>query len=273
MNAAAAASWAQYMPRAIGLRDSGLACLGAGEQHGLLTSTRRRTLASHALVIISAGTGYFRCSTLDTRIGGPSWFWLFPGTWHEYGPDRVGWTEHWVLFEGVATRGYASYGAWSQSRPLTAGELPAGELTACFSALRVATAAPGQHGQLVAAGLVHRLIGAAAAACKHTEQHSAVQALVQAAAENLSVAERAARLGLRSGQLRKEVRDSTGVTPHELVLRTRLVRAQELLANSNLTVTEIAAQVGYDDPAYFSRLFTRRVGTSPIQFRRQEHRR
>lgn len=254
------------------MRDSGLACLGAGEQHSLLARARRRTLPSHALVIVNDGSGRFRCPTLDSRVVAPAWFWLFPGVWHEYGPDPTGWTEHWVLFEGVATRGYAAYGAWDEARPVHAGELSPAELSACFAALRAATTTPGQYGQLVAAALVHRLIGATTAARGPAQPCSAVQALVQGAAEDLSVAERAARVGLSPNQLRTEIRDTTGLTPHELVLRTRLSRAQELLAASDLTVTEISAQVGYDDPAYFSRLFTSRIGTSPTRFRLQQRR-
>src|SRR5215475_6385268 len=255
--------WAHYLPRAPGLRDSGLACLGAGEQMGLLTGTRLRTLASYALVIVSEGSGHFRDPSLDTRVVAPAWFWLFPGVWHEYGPDASGWTEHWVLFEGVGTRGYAAYNAWDQAQPMERAALPHGELAACFAALRTATATPGRYGQLAAAGLVQRLIGATVAVRAPRAPRSAVQALIQSAAENLSVAEHAARAEVTSRRLRAEVREATGLTPHELVLRTRLARAQELLADSDLTVMEVAAQVGYDDPAYFSRLFTRRVGMPP----------
>jgi AraC-like DNA-binding protein len=91
------------------------------------------------------------------------------------------------------------------------------------------------------------------------------------AAETLSVAERAVQLGLSEAQLRTEVLAATGLTPHELVLRTRLARAQQLLAESDLTVSEIAVQVGYDDPGYLSRLFVRRVGMSPTTFRQQHY--
>jgi AraC-like DNA-binding protein len=272
MSAARGERWSHYLPKAPGLRDSGLACLGAGEQASQVAVTRRRTLSSHALVVITEGSGFFRAAAVETPVVSPAWFWLFPGVWHEYGPGASGWTEHWILFEGIATRAYAAYGAWDQTRPLESGQLSPDELRACFSALRAATATPSRYGQLLAASVVHRLVGATVAARAPGTPRSAVQALVDGSAETLTVAERAAQLGISQRQLRTEVLAATGLTPHELVLRTRLARAQELLAESGLTVSEIAAQVGYDDPAFFSRLFVRRVGMSPTTFRRQQQR-
>ncbi|MFW0772587.1 helix-turn-helix domain-containing protein [Paenarthrobacter nitroguajacolicus] len=49
-------------------------------------------------------------------------------------------------------------------------------------------------------------------------------------------------------------------------------RAQSLLSDTNLPVQRIAKLSGYDDPAYFSRLFTKKTGFSPSQFRREHHR-
>ena len=54
----------------------------------------------------------------------------------------------------------------------------------------------------------------------------------------------------------------------ELVLRTRLSAAKALLAEEELSIAAVARQVGYEDPAYFSRLFAARTGESPRAFRR-----
>jgi YesN/AraC family two-component response regulator len=52
----------------------------------------------------------------------------------------------------------------------------------------------------------------------------------------------------------------------------RITKAQGLLAETTLDVGRIAALVGYDDPAYFSRVFTRRAGVAPTVFRQQQSR-
>ncbi len=72
--------------------------------------------------------------------------------------------------------------------------------------------------------------------------------------------------------LRAAVRRVAGCSPKDYLLGIRLGRAKELLAVTELPVAAVARRVGYDDPAYFSRLFTRRVGMAPIRFRAQEGR-
>jgi AraC-like DNA-binding protein len=84
----------------------------------------------------------------------------------------------------------------------------------------------------------------------------------------MSVQDYASELGLTVKELRDAVRRTTGSTPHELVLSTRLSNAKVLLAEEDLPVAVVARRVGYDDPAYFSRLFAARVGMSPVAFRR-----
>src|SRR5699024_11950040 len=102
------------------LRDGSLSCRGAGEQAGSLRHTRaRRRLATHALVFVTEGSGQFVGE--DGRRQGvqaPAVMWLFPGVPHDYGPDRQGWREHWVLFEGIGARAMESVGAWSRSAPV-----------------------------------------------------------------------------------------------------------------------------------------------------------
>ena len=82
--------------------------------------------------------------------------------------------------------------------------------------------------------------------------------------------EHAARLGIPLPELRGAVRRSTGEGVKEYLLGIRLSRAKELLARTDLPVAGVARRVGYEDPAYFSRLFSRRVGMAPVRFRAQQ---
>jgi AraC-like DNA-binding protein len=57
------------------------------------------------------------------------------------------------------------------------------------------------------------------------------------------------------------------VTPHEYLTRKRVERARELLAESELTVTEICFEVGFESLGSFSTLFHKIVGWSPSIYR------
>lgn len=60
---------------------------------------------------------------------------------------------------------------------------------------------------------------------------------------------------------------STGLTPHQYLLKCRTERAKRLLKSSNLSIATIAAQVGFVDQSHLARHFKRLVGVSPSQFR------
>lgn len=265
--------WRIFLPAARRLRETGLACVGAGA----VTTTaggapmRPRRLGCHAVVFVTTGTGWFGWGRRRRTVRAPAVLWLFPDIEHAYGPGPDGWSETWLMYEGVAAGGYAAYGLNDPDQPVIELEQPfAPTLAESFDELQALTGRPGTDAQLIAATLAHRVLGLAAAATRGPApaQTSLVAEITASSSEDLTVADRARRAAVSPARLREVVRQATGLTPHELILRTRISRAQHLLVSSDLTVAEIARQVGYEDPAYFSRLFTRRTGTSPRAFRR-----
>jgi AraC-like DNA-binding protein len=67
--------------------------------------------------------------------------------------------------------------------------------------------------------------------------------------------------------LMRVFRKATGQTPIEYLVRLRIQRAMEMLRNSNLSITEIAMEAGFNDSNYFTRQFRRVLGESPRAFR------
>ena len=68
-------------------------------------------------------------------------------------------------------------------------------------------------------------------------------------------------------QLFRKLKALTGHSPSELIRTYRLNRAKELLASTNLNISEIAYEVGFKDPAYFTRAFTKEFGLTPSAIR------
>lgn len=64
-------------------------------------------------------------------------------------------------------------------------------------------------------------------------------------------------------------KQSTGFSPIQYVIRRRLGLAQCYLASSDYTATQISTLVGYDNTNYFNTIFTKMVGTTPIQYRKR----
>ncbi|GAA0463640.1 AraC family transcriptional regulator [Streptomyces olivaceiscleroticus] len=87
-----------------------------------------------------------------------------------------------------------------------------------------------------------------------------------------SVRECADRLGVSPGHLTQAVRAATGRSPGQLLIAARVYRAQQLLAHTELPVRQVAARLGFADPAYFCRFFRRETGSSPGDFRKHHRR-
>jgi transcriptional regulator GlxA family with amidase domain len=62
---------------------------------------------------------------------------------------------------------------------------------------------------------------------------------------------------------------ATGMAPLEYVHHVRLEEAKQLLEAGDAPVEAVAVDVGYSDSSFFSRLFRRKVGMSPVQYRQR----
>jgi AraC-like DNA-binding protein len=74
-------------------------------------------------------------------------------------------------------------------------------------------------------------------------------------------------LAIGYSKFRKLFKRSTGKSPNQYHINLRLDKAKELLSTTNLNVTEVAYQLGFDSVFYFSRLFKKKNGVSPKSFR------
>ena len=59
----------------------------------------------------------------------------------------------------------------------------------------------------------------------------------------------------------------TGQTPHAYLANLRIDKARELLAETDLTVGEVGARVGYQSPSHFGKVFRQATGITPTAFR------
>lgn len=84
-----------------------------------------------------------------------------------------------------------------------------------------------------------------------------------------SVDEMAAAAGMSTPHFFDCFRRHAGCAPKLFLIRQRLQIATALMQQSDLTVNQIAQQVGYEDPYYFSRLFKRHTGQSPSAHRKE----
>ena len=87
--------------------------------------------------------------------------------------------------------------------------------------------------------------------------------------QDLSLARIAETVGMSAYYFSRALKKSTGFAPHAYVVQQRMTRAKKLLTETKISVTEIAAAVGYTNHCHFSTQFRKSVGVSPLAYRRK----
>lgn len=84
----------------------------------------------------------------------------------------------------------------------------------------------------------------------------------------ISVEQIAERMNMSRVQLYRKLKARTSCSPTDLMRRLRLKKAKELLAGTDLTVSEIAYKVGFSSVSYFSKCYRELYGNTPTETRK-----
>ncbi len=235
-----------------------------------------RTFDEYQVVYITRGRGVFEAKGVRRQtIEEGDVFVLFPGVWHRYAPDpKTGWDEQWAGFNGPLTERLLRAPFFRQKKPvLRIGVDEA--LRQRFLALvddieRDPAGTPfSSAGRLVEIlGLIQEKIQNVGANRRISGViREAQNRILRQAAEPVSFALLARALGVSYTTFRRSFKQQTGVSPAQFRHTIRINRACDLLSSTDLTVTEVAAQTGYDTVYYFSRAFKKKTGQTPSAFR------
>lgn len=84
--------------------------------------------------------------------------------------------------------------------------------------------------------------------------------------EDLAPSELAKHFNISLRQLQRQFREEADTTPTDFIRKIKLEKAAQLLVMSSKNIAEISYEVGFSDPAYFSRLFKKHFGQTPSEF-------
>ncbi|MGB8857656.1 MAG: AraC family transcriptional regulator, partial [Ilumatobacteraceae bacterium] len=106
----------------------------------------------------------------------------------------------------------------------------------------------------------------------HTGLQAAIDLVRRSFAEPLRVADLAAAAGLSTTQLERATRRTLGLSPKQLLIRTRIDEALHRLDDTAAPIAAIAGECGFYDQSSFTRLFQRVVGITPGAYRARQRR-
>ncbi|CAM2994430.1 response regulator transcription factor [Hathewaya histolytica] len=83
-----------------------------------------------------------------------------------------------------------------------------------------------------------------------------------------SLKELASNLNISLYKLQKAFKNTTGNTVYEYIKKSRIEKAEYLLKNTDMSILEIANEVGYENPSKFSNVFKSYKNLNPLQYRK-----
>lgn len=211
---------------------------------------------------VAAGHG-FLCEIADPRTS-----YYYPEN------GREPWTFWWIAFDGPASRLIVAdlvkrYGPVFKIAP----DAPDLQRFSNMEAgpVRTLDISPAWGGRVVLDLLTSLALAreTASLSLKHESLllRRAMAIVAASQANNLNVTELAQRLHVSREHLTRHFRKELAVTPHDFILRQKMLRACQYLKETDLSNKEIAARLGYVEAAHFSRTFKRLIHMTPSQFR------
>ena len=241
---------------------------------------RGRRLNEYQMLYLVDGEGRFQSSHVEgKRIKAGDLFLLFPDEWHSYGPtERSKWKSYWIGFKGKNINDRVKANFLSPEKPIYHLGYSAGIIELYEAALRTAFEEP-PYAQQILAGIVNHLIGMMYAQERsielnknqsHVEMISKARLRIREELESeLTIQHLAEDLGVSYSNFRKLFKQYTGLSPALYQPDLRLLRANELLWTTKLSIKEIAYRLNIETPDYFSSKFRMKTGIKPSEFRDQ----
>ncbi len=238
-----------------------------------------RVLREFQAVYITSGEGEFHDKiTGKQRIQAGDIFLLFPGVWHSYKPNPdTGWQEYWIGFAGEHPNRLFKNGLLNPQKPIHHIGMNQEIIADYEQVIQLCREQPPGF-QIRLGALVMQLIAHIAVtelnarvSPSDSELISAARSIMQLHVETgMDIEQLAHELSIPYLQLLEIFREYTGMTPYQYFIQMRMHRAKELLLDPKHSVKSVAAHMNFDNQYYFSRLFKKKTGYTPSQWRHDQ---
>jgi len=231
------------------------------------------------LIYCLSGEGWVEVRGIRTAVNKNQLFVIEPNTACSYGAnDRNPWTNYWIHFTGANASAYSpvlnqiikippSNNSRLEERLILFEEMLQ-NLKDCFVPDKVvyANICLKQFLSSIKYLEVYRSV-------KKDNEHDVINEVISYMRAHLNVTISAVELAQHSNysyaNLYRLFKKNIGSSPHDYFIHLKMERAIKYLLTTNLKVKEIGLKLGYEDPYYFSRMFTNHVGLSPANYRKE----
>ena len=238
-----------------------------------------RVLNEYQLLYNPEGNGVFHSDCVkETPLRAGDMFLLFPGEWHSYHPNpQQGWESYWIGFKGPNMDARVRAGFLTPRKPIY--HIGYSErIVSLYKQAYESAIEEAAYSQQLMAGIVNHLIGMMYSLERNIELKTRNQAhfdmiskarlrIRESLESSLTIQDVAEEMGVSYSNFRKLFKEFTGLSPAVYQQDLRLQRAKELLTTTDMSIKEIAYQLNFESPDYFSAKFKIKTGRRPSELR------
>lgn len=239
---------------------------------------RKSAITEYILIYCMDGSGWFKINNKKYEVKSHQYFIIPPGEPHTYASDDSNpWSIYWIHFGGIIAKYYVpdcikphDISPSIVSRIHTRLNL----FEDIFNTLNASYAI--ENLRYAMATLQHflaslRYMQQYHNASQHKERDDIANLVIHFFEENiekkLSLSSIAKFTGISASRLSAIFKDSTGYSPIHYFNLLKIKKACELIDTTPMKLNQISLKLGFEDPLYFSRLFSKTMGKSPKAYR------
>ncbi|MBP1991070.1 AraC family transcriptional regulator [Paenibacillus eucommiae] len=259
------------------LKLKGFTVLQFGHLPGRISKRKGASYECWAFSYIVRGKGSFQVDGQQLqRLEAGSLYWEWPGASFDYGPDpNESWDEYYVSFEGTRVNEWLEAGIISPDSVMQIGldNRWIHKIETIGALLESGIPDNADRAALMVESLIFEFyaVNASRSSFYPSQKPEYVLHVLDDIANSLyqpwNEQQVWERNHLSRSSLRRIVHQNTGYSLNEYVNRLKISEAKKLLTYTSLQIKDIAYKLGFDDAAYFSRLFKKFTGISPNKFR------
>ncbi|MFP3089206.1 AraC family transcriptional regulator [Treponema sp. TIM-1] len=235
-----------------------------------------RILQEFQILYITKGEGIFGVDQQTYTVTPGSLLLVLPGIKHFYKPVfEIGWHEYWVGFKGGFYSTLVEKGILAREHIFFDVGLH-NDIVSIFDQIlrEVRTQQPLY--QLKACSGILALIAEMLTHERRSEQPNYYQKIVEQAKylmetnvfKAINVSSISEQIGVSPSKLNEIFKTYTSMTPYQYYIHIKIHKAEGLLEEADVTVKEVAFQLGFEDQYYFSRLFKNKTGVAPSDWKK-----
>jgi AraC-like DNA-binding protein len=239
-------------------------CITGGHWQVKNHALKPRIIDETVLIACLEGTGWLEIGGQQLAIKAGDLFCCPANVPHAYGCGPDGWTILWVHCQGSQVANFCAAAGLSTTAPCCPiARHP--QVQAAFSDLIGAMANGDADSPWLAARNLHLLLHTLVWLRHKPDLTSNLASLVREGCETLDELVKAS--GYSKFHFCRRFKQETGQSPWQYVTNRKMERARELLLGSQASIKEIATRLGFNNPDYFARIFSKHSGVTPRHYR------